>query len=116
MPGPIVFGIVFDTACLVWQEKCDGRGSCWIYDTEFLAAGIFWACVVVKLISSLGFLLALILYRPPPAQTDDVITTDVKPPLEDASRAVTADDAPGLGYFKYDNFGFSDNIEESTRL
>ena len=95
VPGPIVFGIVFDTACLVWQEKCDGRGSCWIYDTQFLAEGIFWACVIVKLISSAGFFLALVLYRPPPPeQTDDAaMTVDVKPEL--TGDVISSDEKPG---------------------
>ena len=73
VPGPIVFGAIFDTACLVWQVRCEEQGSCWIYDSLFVAEGIFWACVIVKCISSLGFLLALLLYRPPPAETCDEI-------------------------------------------
>ena len=95
VPGPIVFGIVFDTACLVWQEKCDGRGSCWIYDTQFLAEGIFWACVIVKLISSAGFFLALVLYRPPPPeQADDAaMTVDVK--TEPTGDVISSDEKPG---------------------
>ena len=79
VPGPIVFGVIFDTACLVWQYRCDERGSCWIYDSLFVAEGIFWACVVVKSISSLGFLLALLVYRPPPDETiDEIDVTDSK--------------------------------------
>ena len=55
-----------------------GQGSCWIYDTQFLAEGIFWACIVVKGISSLGFLLALILYKPPPGGEDgDEVVIDM---------------------------------------
>ena len=79
VPGPIVFGVIFDTACLVWQYRCDERGSCWIYDSLFVAEGIFWACIVVKSISSLGFLLALLVYRPPPDETiDEIDVTDSK--------------------------------------
>ena len=65
VPGPILIGAVFDTSCLILQEKCDGYGSCWIYDTAFISSGIFWTCLIVKAISALGFSLALLLYKPP---------------------------------------------------
>ena len=100
VPGPIVFGIIFDTACLVWQVRCEEQGSCWIYDSLFVAEGIFWACVIVKCISSLGFLLALLLYRPPPAETCDEI--DVK----DGKTEVTDQVASANGY---ENITFEHN-------
>ena len=104
VPGPIVFGVIFDTACLVWQYRCDERGSCWIYDSLFVAEGIFWACVVVKSISSLGFLLALLVYRPPPDETiDEIDVTDSKDDVIQKNEHV----ANGV-----DNFSFN----EMTKL
>lgn len=32
IPGPIVFGVIFDSTCLFWQVDCDRRGNCWVYD------------------------------------------------------------------------------------
>jgi hypothetical protein len=32
IPGPIVFGVIFDSTCLFWQFDCDRRGNCWVYD------------------------------------------------------------------------------------
>ena len=32
IPGPIVFGVIIDSACLFWQFDCDRRGNCWVYN------------------------------------------------------------------------------------
>ena len=36
IPGPIVFGVIIDSACLFWQFDCDRRGNCWVYNSESL--------------------------------------------------------------------------------
>ncbi|XP_062935515.1 solute carrier organic anion transporter family member 5A1 isoform X2 [Cynocephalus volans] len=47
IPTPIYFGAVIDTTCMLWQQECGVRGSCWEYNvTSFrfvyfgLAAGL----------------------------------------------------------------------------
>ena len=37
IPGPIVFGVIFDSTCLFWQFDCDRRGNCWVYDNLSLS-------------------------------------------------------------------------------
>ena len=32
IPGPILFGVIFDSACIYWQNECGRRGNCWVYD------------------------------------------------------------------------------------
>lgn len=32
IPGPIIFGRVIDSACLVWNFKCGRQGNCQLYD------------------------------------------------------------------------------------
>ncbi|XP_055326118.1 solute carrier organic anion transporter family member 74D-like [Sitodiplosis mosellana] len=32
IPGPIIFGVVIDSTCLVWGYKCGRRGNCQLYD------------------------------------------------------------------------------------
>lgn len=33
IPGPIMYGKIIDTTCLVWTEQCSGsRGNCQLYD------------------------------------------------------------------------------------
>ncbi|XP_072022242.1 solute carrier organic anion transporter family member 5A1-like [Amphiura filiformis] len=34
IPGPILYGALIDTSCILWQTICDTRGSCWVYDIE----------------------------------------------------------------------------------
>ena len=85
VPGPIIFGLVFDVACVVWQTTCEGEeGSCWIYDSQFVAEGIFIACLVVKGVSTLSFLLAYCLYKPPDQEEILVKETTVKTDLSNA--------------------------------
>ncbi|XP_017464094.1 PREDICTED: solute carrier organic anion transporter family member 4C1 isoform X2 [Rhagoletis zephyria] len=36
IPGPIIFGRIIDSTCLVWTETCNGRGNCQLYEqTKF---------------------------------------------------------------------------------
>ncbi|KAK7082940.1 hypothetical protein SK128_021943 [Halocaridina rubra] len=32
--NPVIFGSLIDSACLVWEESCNGKGSCWLYNTD----------------------------------------------------------------------------------
>lgn len=32
IPGPIIFGRVIDSACLIWNYKCGRQGNCQLYD------------------------------------------------------------------------------------
>lgn len=34
IPGPIIFGRVIDSTCLVWNYQCGKRGDCQLYDQE----------------------------------------------------------------------------------
>lgn len=36
IPSPIFFGMILDSACLVWGKTCTGTGNCWLYDGEVL--------------------------------------------------------------------------------
>lgn len=36
IPGPIIYGIVIDKTCTVWNNLCGARGNCQLYDqTKF---------------------------------------------------------------------------------
>ena len=55
IPGPIVFGVIFDAACIYFRfdVPCNERGNCWVYDTHQLSwsitavvlLGVFLKCV-----------------------------------------------------------------------
>ena len=34
IPGPIIYGAVIDSTCLVWDDFCGMRGNCWVYDPD----------------------------------------------------------------------------------
>ena len=40
VPGPILFGVLFDSACLFWQRDCGRRGNCWVYDNSVLSTRV----------------------------------------------------------------------------
>ncbi len=37
IPGPVVFGAIFDSTCLQWQYECGRRGNCWVYENTHLS-------------------------------------------------------------------------------
>lgn len=37
IPGPIIFGAVFDSTCIFWQRECGRRGNCWVYENSELS-------------------------------------------------------------------------------
>lgn len=34
IPGPIFYGWLIDTTCVVWGKTCSGTGNCWVYDSK----------------------------------------------------------------------------------
>ena len=65
MPGPVIFGAVTDTACLVWQTECGEHSSCWIYDNFAVSRNYFLIAISVKVVSIILFSVAFFTYKPP---------------------------------------------------
>lgn len=36
VPGPILYGMLLDSACIVWGQTCGETGNCWLYDGQRL--------------------------------------------------------------------------------
>ncbi len=77
IPGPIVFGAVFDVACIFrnFSFPCGSTestvGACWVYNTELLANSIL-AMVLIALGMNLLFsFLSWISYPKPQNKQDD---------------------------------------------
>lgn len=34
IPGPIFYGYIIDTTCLIWDTSCGKEGNCWFYDRD----------------------------------------------------------------------------------
>ncbi|XP_065302928.2 solute carrier organic anion transporter family member 74D-like [Dermacentor albipictus] len=51
IPYPILYGAVFDSACLVWEDKCGAPGVCWLYDTDRLRNAYHFLSVAILLVA-----------------------------------------------------------------
>ena len=52
IPGPILFGAIFDSTCLFWQHQCGRRGNCWVYDNTALSV----RAVVLAMLAMAGYI------------------------------------------------------------
>ncbi|XP_066527532.1 solute carrier organic anion transporter family member 4A1 [Hoplias malabaricus] len=66
IPGPIAFGSVIDFSCLLWQEQCGEHGSCYLYQNSAMSQYTLMAGIIYKVLGTIFFLLASVLYQPPP--------------------------------------------------
>lgn len=62
IPGPLVFGAIIDTSCLLWQDECGSRGNCWIYDNDGLSRNALSLAFPCMAVSAVCFLLSWITY------------------------------------------------------
>ncbi|XP_043673485.1 solute carrier organic anion transporter family member 4A1 isoform X5 [Vespula pensylvanica] len=44
IPAPMVFGALIDETCILWQENCDGRGACLVYDNYYMSRFVSATC------------------------------------------------------------------------
>lgn len=61
IPGPIIYGAIIDSTCLIWEKSCGTRGNCWFYHrdnfrflvnisaTGFTMIGVLFDCAVCYL-------------------------------------------------------------------
>uniref|UniRef100_A0A7N9AUG8 Solute carrier organic anion transporter family member n=1 Tax=Mastacembelus armatus TaxID=205130 RepID=A0A7N9AUG8_9TELE len=66
IPGPIAFGSVIDISCLLWQDQCGEQGSCYLYQNSAMSQYTLVAGIIYKVLGTVFFLLASVLYQPPP--------------------------------------------------
>lgn len=69
VPGPIVFGLLIDKSCMIWEDQCDGLRNCWLYENGQFAMYMFVIVFSCRAISILFYLAAYFLYSP--AETSD---------------------------------------------
>ncbi|XP_064597041.1 solute carrier organic anion transporter family member 4A1-like [Liolophura sinensis] len=70
IPGPILFGKLIDSTCLLWQQKCEERGSCYFYDDQDMGLYLMGISMVGKALALFFFFMSLCLYHSPP-QTEE---------------------------------------------
>ena len=55
MSGPLVFGVVFDSACILWQKGCGALGTCWVTDNDVLTYRFFILFMIVQVVAYILF-------------------------------------------------------------
>ncbi|KAK5613980.1 hypothetical protein CRENBAI_013213 [Crenichthys baileyi] len=63
MPGPVLYGSVIDTTCILWGEKCGQRTSCQYYDLDSFRHRFLGLMVVFVCGALLCFLLTMVVLR-----------------------------------------------------
>ncbi|XP_033100136.1 solute carrier organic anion transporter family member 4A1-like [Anneissia japonica] len=76
VPGPILYGAIIDSQCLLWEEQCDGSKTCWLYDNKRFSHLTLAIMILLKLISLAFFSLALFIYKPPGKTSSDLDAAD----------------------------------------
>ena len=64
IPGPIIVGAVIDLSCILWEDNCGEKGSCWVYDNTWLSYYLTILVTVLEAVKLLLTVLALVLYKP----------------------------------------------------
>jgi organic anion transporter 4A/organic anion transporter 4C len=87
-----MMGAVFDSTCVVWQEKCGGRGSCWVYDSVQLGFRVFIMAVIVKLMGAMFFTMTLCFYKAPIENTDTSLSDNTEETTDSVAAVIPAAD------------------------
>ncbi|KAM6298855.1 solute carrier organic anion transporter family member 4A1 [Aegotheles albertisi] len=69
IPGPIAFGSMIDKSCLLWQDQCGEQGSCYVYQNSAMSRYTLTAGLVYKVLGTTFFIVACLLYKPPPSES-----------------------------------------------
>ncbi|XP_076662567.1 organic anion transporting polypeptide 26F isoform X1 [Halictus rubicundus] len=71
IPAPMVFGALIDDTCILWNETCEGRGACLVYDNLYMSRYMMALAFLGKAASLLFFFLAWWTYIPPGGRRAD---------------------------------------------
>nr|XP_050039737.2 solute carrier organic anion transporter family member 4A1-like [Dermacentor andersoni] len=63
IPAAALFGFVIDNSCVLWNTVCEQLGACAVHDNEVMSRNLFTAVIVLKTLSMLFFVNALIFLR-----------------------------------------------------
>ena len=89
VPGPIIFGAIIDSTCMIWREKCGEHASCWIYDNNLMSRNFFILLICFKIASIIFFTMAHQLYTPPKEKDVQFVVTKDPRNCESVSSTVT---------------------------
>lgn len=62
VPGPLIFGALFDATCISWNYECGERGNCWLYDKDKLSYAVVGTGVACSVIAVFCYFLSWMTY------------------------------------------------------
>ncbi|XP_078702733.1 solute carrier organic anion transporter family member 4C1-like isoform X1 [Branchiostoma floridae x Branchiostoma belcheri] len=88
IPGPILYGSLIDRACLLWNESCDQKGACLVYDNTNLS--VYFFSVTFSLACWIFLSLCLALYSWRRGEMNGKLTEEKDAKLDDDARKRTS--------------------------
>ncbi|KAM5192159.1 solute carrier organic anion transporter family member 4C1 [Mantella aurantiaca] len=71
IPGPILFGVVIDSSCILWNlNDCGVKGACWTYDNSSISYKLIGISAASKIITIIFLFIAHFIYKPPSSTQD----------------------------------------------
>lgn len=64
IPGPLLYGVIFDTSCIYWQEECGRRGNCWVYNNNSISVRAFFLSLFGVAANTVFMILCWIFFPP----------------------------------------------------
>uniref|UniRef100_A0A8C5M0G3 Solute carrier organic anion transporter family member n=1 Tax=Leptobrachium leishanense TaxID=445787 RepID=A0A8C5M0G3_9ANUR len=72
IPGPISFGALIDSSCLLWNvNECGRKGACWTYDNPDTSMKLIYISAASKATTIIFLFVAYFIYKPPPSKTEE---------------------------------------------
>ncbi|XP_053555703.1 solute carrier organic anion transporter family member 4C1-like [Bombina bombina] len=66
IPGPIVFGVIIDSTCILWNlNDCGDKGACWIYNNTKMSYNLVAISAVCKVVTIAFLFVAFCIYKAP---------------------------------------------------
>ena len=87
IPGPILFGALFDGTCLKWEGECGRQGNCWVYNNSLLSFYTMIMILPVLLVTSAMFLFSCLTY-PRKAKSYELSNSDTREETMSSARKI----------------------------
>ena len=62
IPGPLIFGAIFDSTCILWKYECSEQGNCWEYSNSNLTLRLFLIGLLTNVANTVFMFLGWIWY------------------------------------------------------
>ncbi|OCT98558.1 solute carrier organic anion transporter family member 4C1-like [Xenopus laevis] len=71
IPGPILFGVVIDSTCILWNiNECGAEGACWTYNNSQMSFSLIAISAASKVLTIAFLFVAFCIYKPPLKSTE----------------------------------------------